>query len=139
MTTTAHETGQEHPHRSPMNRVLDWWLATRDRWARMAELRDLPAGELDRVAADFGVSRAELVDAAQRPDGTQVLLDRRLAALGLTHDEIWRLSPMLLRDLQRTCSRCPEQQRCAEDMAISPLAPGWESYCPNSGTLRTLT
>jgi len=24
-------------------------------------------------------------------------------------------------------------------MAISALEPGWESYCPNSGTLRTLT
>lgn len=132
-------TGPDHEHRSPVSRVLDWWLATRDRWARMAELRSLPSCELERVAADFGVSSAELIEASARPDATHELLDRRLAALGLSDEEIWKLSPLLLRDLQSTCSRCPDRKRCADDMEISPLAPGWESYCPNAGTLRTLT
>ncbi len=123
---------------SPISRVLDWWIATRDRWARMAELNTLPPDELARVAADFGVSTSELLEASARPDGAQGLLERRLAALKLDPEEIWKLSPMLLRDLQRTCGNCTERQRCKDDMEISPLAPGWESYCPNSGTLRTL-
>ena len=127
-----------HP-RSALDRVLEWWISTRDRWARMDELRRLPPEELERVAGDFGVSSAELLAASARPDGTEGLLERRLAALGLSPDEIWRISPMLLRDLQRTCANCAERERCKDDMEISPLAPGWESYCPNSGTLRTLT
>lgn len=129
----------EADHRSTMTRVLDWWIATRERWARMAELNALPHDELERVAADFGVSTAELLEASSRPDGTEGLLERRLAALDLTQEEIWKLSPMLLRDLQRTCSGCAERRRCKEDMEESALAPGWESYCPNAGTLRTLT
>lgn len=124
---------------SPISRVLDWWIATRDRWARMAELNALPPDELARVASDFGVSTSELLEASARPDGTQDLLERRLAVLDLDPEEIWKLSPMLLRDLQRTCGSCAERQRCKDDMEISPLAPGWESYCPNSGTLRTLS
>jgi hypothetical protein len=129
--------GSEHLPASPVSRALNWWLATRDRWARLAELRDLPASDLDRVAADFGVSVNDLVEATERTDGTQLLLDRRLEALGLTNDEIWRLSPMLLRDLQQTCGRCSETQRCTKDMDAS--AAGWESYCPNAGTFRGLT
>lgn len=125
-------------HPSTMSRVLDWWIATRDRWARMAELHALPPEELQRVASDFGVSTSELLEASGRSDRTQGLLEKRLAALNLDPEEIWKLSPMLLRDLQRTCSSCSERQRCTDDMELSALAPGWESYCPNSGTLRTL-
>lgn len=133
MTTSGTEQ-----QRSSLSRVLDWWMATRDRWARMAELRDLPSDELERVASDFGVSTGELIEASGRPAGTQELLERRLAALGLDPEEIWKLSPMILRDLQRTCGCCPERQRCKDDMKLSPLAEGWESYCGNSGTLKTL-
>src|SRR5262245_51738162 len=126
--------------RSAVRLVFDWWIATTTRWAREAELRALPPEELHRVAADFGVSTSELLEASARPQGSHELLDRRLVALDLTPDAIWEISPAVLRDLQRTCSACPERERCKDDMdEISPLAPGWESYCPNSGTLRTLT
>src|SRR5262249_14793513 len=116
-----------------------WWITRTAQWGRAAELRTLPPGELDRIAADLGVSTAELLEASERPHGTHELLDRRLAALGLAPDDIWKLSPAVLRDVQRTCCACPERERCKDDMEISALAPGWESYCPNSGTLRTLT
>lgn len=129
----------DREHRSPLSRVLDWWHETRERWARLAELRNLPPDELGRVASDLGVSSAELLEASSRPDLTPDLLGRRLAALGLDPDEIFRISPVLLRELERTCYRCEDRERCRDDMAVSPLMPGWESYCPNSGTLRTLT
>ena len=124
--------------RSPIARALDWWHETRERWARLAELRELSSEQLQQVAADVGVSPAELLELSARGNGTQDLLERRLEALHLDPEEIRKLSPMLLRDLQRTCSRCSERQRCKDDMALSPLAPGWDSYCPNAGTLRTL-
>lgn len=128
-----------HEHGVPaIGRLLEWWHETRDRWARMAELRSLAPDELERVACDFGVSASELMDMAERPGGTQGLLEKRLAALNLDPEEIRALSPMILRDLERTCSMCPERKQCKDDMAVSALEPGWESYCPNSGTLRTL-
>lgn len=127
----------EHP--SAIARVLGWWSSTRERWARLAELQELSSDELGRVAADFGVSPAELLEVSSRHDYTPELLERRLAALNLDPEEIRLLSPLLLRDLQRTCATCAERQRCKDDMNESPLAAGWESYCPNSGTLRTLT
>ena len=130
---------EETSHHSPLQRALEWWSGVRERWTRYAELSHLPAAELDRVAADFGVTAGELIAASTRSCNTQGLLERRLAALGLDPEEIRRLSPLLLRDLQRTCATCEERPRCKDDMKVSALAPGWESYCPNSGTLRTLT
>jgi hypothetical protein len=129
-----------HPleSQSTISRFVEWWSNTRERWARLSELRDLPQGELDRVACDMGVSTNDLLEVASHPEGTMGLLERRLAALDLTEEEIRELSPMLLRDLQRTCTTCSDRQRCIDDMQEDPLAPGWESYCPNSGTLRTL-
>lgn len=75
---------------------------------------------------------------APTPDGLPVLLERKLAALGLSPKDIETWSPALLDDLKRNCRDCPDRQRCMDDMAIDPLAPGWESYCPNSGTLASL-
>ncbi len=122
----------------PLAMALDWWRGVRERWARMAELRDLPPGEFERVAADFGVSPAELMAASARPDGGELLLVKRLQALHIDRDEIAALLPMLLRDLERTCGACPDQRRCAKDMATSNDANDWEAYCPNAGSLRTL-
>lgn len=123
---------------SSIDRLVEWWSATRDRWARIAELRELPSDELQRIAGDIGLSAGDLLEVSAHPEGTQQLLERRLAALGLVPDEVSELLPMLMRDLQRTCTMCRAKPHCIDDMKISPLADGWESYCPNSGTLRTL-
>ena len=125
--------------RSPLIRLMDWWHQTRQRWARLHELEQLDAGELRHLAEDVGVSADDLVCLARQPDGAALLIEKRLAMLSLDLDEIRKLSPLLLRDLQRTCALCEEKARCADDMAEAPLDPGWKSYCPNSGSLRTLT
>ena len=135
MQRSPHASG----HTSVLVDVLDWWHALRERHARLAEIENLGAEELARMAADVGLSSDELVRLAGEPAHMAELLDRRLAALGLSHDEIRKLSPLLLVDLQRTCSCCADKKRCAEDMAADPNAPGWEAYCPNAGTLRSLT
>ena len=97
----------------------------------------LSPGELDRVASDFGVNRDELLSLAGHDDGRQQLLERRLALLHLDPEEIRLLSPLLLHDLRRTCAMCHVRGLCASEID-DPLAVGWESYCPNAGTLSTL-
>jgi hypothetical protein len=134
MTTTP-----QTPESSPLARVLSWWNDARMHWSRLHELEHLDPAELNRIAADVGLSSNELTRLAAQPDGVPLLIEKRLAALSLSSDDIKKLSPLILRDLQRTCALCEEKGRCANDMAADPLAPGWESYCPNSGTLRSLT
>jgi hypothetical protein len=127
------------PEISPFARALNWWHDARKNWSRLHELDHIDPVELGRMALDVGVTTEELVRIARQPDGVPLLIENRLAALNLDPNDINTLSPLILRDLRRTCALCAEKGRCADDMAADPLAPGWDSYCPNSGTLRTLT
>jgi hypothetical protein len=124
---------------SPLVLLMDWWHEVRQRWARLHELDHLDAGELSHIAGDIGISSDDLVRLARQPDGAALLIEKRLAMLNLDPEEIRKLSPLLLRDLYRTCALCTEKARCADDMAEALLDPGWKSYCPNSETLRSLT
>ena len=65
------------------------------------------------------------------------LLGWRLTALELNPKEIERHSPKVLANLRSTCALCTQKRRCLEDM-MDYRNPPWESYCPNSGTIRTL-
>jgi hypothetical protein len=65
------------------------------------------------------------------------LLECRLTALQLNPKAIERLAPDVLDNLRSTCAMCTEKRRCLEDMMEHLNPPGWEGYCPNSGTIRT--
>lgn len=118
--------------------VADWWREARDRWSRLDELHRLSSVEIDRMAQECGMSQVDFLRTAGQSEGTVLLLERRLEALRITPEQVRAISPLLLADLQRTCCACPDKSRCSADMKVDPLAAGWESYCPNSGTLRTL-
>jgi hypothetical protein len=90
------------------------------------------------MAEDIGISSEEFVRVVGQPGGSADLLHRRLELLKLDAADIFRLSPLLLADLERTCACCADRERCTTDLAEAPEATGWESYCPNSGTLKTL-
>ena len=119
-------------------KALEWWSRARESWRRMHAFDQMSPSEVSRMAHDIGVSTRDLRKMALQPGGKAELLGRRLQALSLDPEDIKALSPLLLRDLERTCALCDEKERCASDMEVSINPPGWESYCPNSGTLRTL-
>lgn len=125
-------------HTTLLGRALDWWHEVRENWQRLHELDALSETEIQRMAHDMGLSSDEFVRMAHQPAGTQLLLEKRLAGLQLDAEDIRKLSPLLLADLQKTCARCTDKGRCASDFRASPNPAGWETYCPNAGTLRTL-
>ena len=129
-------TGTEQ---SPLTRAMTWWHNTRKQLRQLNELNQLPQAELERVAADIGLNSDELIRVASQPGAASLLIEKRLAVLNLNPEDIRKLSPLLLRDLERTCAQCAEKGRCAHDLAEDPLSAAWVSYCPNSATLRSLT
>lgn len=84
-------------------------------------------------------SKVEPRSSADADSATPVLLGWRLTALGLNPRRIGTAYPDVYCNLKTTCHACPVKQRCLDDMMESVNPPGWESYCPNSGTIRTLT
>jgi uncharacterized protein YjiS (DUF1127 family) len=112
--------------------VEEWVSALR----ASAELNRMDRRQLSRLAADVGVSIAELREfGASGPEAT-VLLDRRLANLRLTSAA--HAQPALHRDMQRVCLRCTAKSRCEYDLDLHPSEPIWMDYCPNSDALNAL-
>lgn len=122
-----------------LKNALHWWHEARAFWVRAAHRHEMAAEDAARMAADSGLSPQTFMRIIGEPNGPTALLYRRLRALELDPAEIYRLSPLLLADLERNCASCPDKGRCEADMAEDDNPPGWESYCPNAGTLRTLT
>ena len=133
------QRGSNSSHLSILSQVLDWYNGARAKWTKLQDVDNLSPDDIIWMAEDVGLPKEQFLELVRQPDGAAGLLHKRLAALGLDPQEIRQLSPLLLGDLQRTCACCQDKERCADDMADDPNPPGWEAYCPNSGTLRTLT
>lgn len=116
-----------------LQRCRDW---LRDSSA--SELKCCAEEEVARIAQDAGVSASELCRLATLGPQSAELLLRRMAALDLDRNEVFREEPGTFRDLQRVCSMCEYHRRCARDLAHDAANPAWKDYCPNAGTLIAL-
>jgi len=110
------------------------WFRTRADRADL-DLAALSDSEVKHIADDLSVSLAELYKLARSDRRSADLLKQRMAALDLDCEEVARLMPTAMRDLQRLCSLCSRRRRCAQDLARTPLDPRWKQYCPNVATL----
>ena len=113
------------------------WLRT---WSHKSacDLAAVGGREVEQIAKDVGVSSAELYSLARSDAKSADLLMQRMAALDLDCQEVARLVPETMHDLQRLCSLCNRRKRCARDLAHVPLDPCWKDYCPNVATLSAL-
>ena len=121
----------EYPRIATVIEFIADWLKHRS----SHDLRYLPASEVDRIAADIGVSGWELRTLDDQPDRPLLLL-RMLQALGL--DQAARSDPLIFRDLQRSCAMCDCKKRCDRELADGTAASHFAEFCPNALTLKAL-
>lgn len=87
--------------------------------------------EKAQIARDIGVSSDELGQLAKSDSGAADQLRQRMAALDLDAKEVERVSPAIMRDMQRLCTLCKKHRQCARDLARNASDPVWKEYCPN--------
>lgn len=130
----------EHKGRTnwwPINDILQWgreWISR----GSTSELRCCAEEEVERIAKDAGVSVSELRRIVRLGPGSADLLQHRMEALDLDPNEVARIEPQTLHDLQRVCTMCKSHRRCARDLAEHANDPAWKDYCPNAETLMAL-
>jgi hypothetical protein len=127
--------GQDH---HPLKAAEDFIARLRTWWRQANELREMDRHEVDRIAADLGMTARDLEDLAARGPKAAELLHRRLAALGLSRGDVERTALGLMRDLERTCGCCDHKGVCARDLANHPDDPDWKGYCPNATSLESV-
>jgi hypothetical protein len=115
-----------------------WWHNWKARNSAVGEIDCCGADETARIAQDAGLSVAELRTLAGRWPDSADLLERRMAAVGLSTGEIARSQPEVLRDLQRVCGQCAVERRCTRDLDRDERDRVWRDYCPNVVTLDAL-
>ena len=117
--------------------LVQWWRNLRAARMRVDELANC-GGEVSNIAHDVGLSTSELYAiAAKRADAADQL-KQRLEALHLDRAALLRSDPLVMRDLERTCTLCGAKRRCERDLARNPDDPAWQDYCPNVHTLEAL-
>lgn len=120
---------------SVFNSLLDRFRSALIRWN---EFQRLDSREMEAIARELNLSKAELCALAFQPLGTLRSLSMRLSHAGLSEDQLAVTQGDILRDMRRVCSQCQSKARCARDLKhekrVSPA-----EYCPNEQTLRALT
>jgi len=99
------------------------------------DLDAFEADDLARMAQDVGLTASDLRALANHCSDAANLLQRRLAACGVSAKELAQTAPTELRDMQRLCTMCGSKGRCARDLSADPADPVWLQYCPNAPSL----
>jgi len=106
--------------------------------ARWNELQRLDSQEMESIARELNLSKAELSALTFQPSGSIESLSKRLFQAGLSEEELATAHGDVLRDLRRVCSQCQSKARCARDLRHERRATP-AKYCPNEQTLRALS
>ena len=107
-------------------------------WARREAANKLAAYdplEVARIAQDLRISVADLHMLVRQDKTAADLLYRRLETLRLDPTSV---DPVLMRDLQRCCSKCNSKRLCAHELEDKPKDASWPAYCPNEDTIAAL-
>jgi hypothetical protein len=121
----------------PFGIFANWWRNWTARDAALRELGCCAGEEAAHIARDVGVSVSELQTLAGRWPESSNLLERRMAASGLSPERVAHSEPQALRDLQRVCGQCEADGRCKRDLD-DDAQDVWRDYCPNVATLDAL-
>ena len=121
--------------RNVIGPLADWWRRRAIVRQNLTDLDAFDAGDMARMAQDVGLTASELRALASHCSDAADLLERRLAACGLSTTELAQTAPAELRDMERLCTTCQSKGRCARDLAADPADPVWRKYCPNEQAL----
>ena len=104
----------------------------------LQEMRQLSPDEFDRVAQDLQISSADLNELINQGPHAADELPKLLAVLGINADDLARVEPVVLHDMERVCALCHNKRECDHDLAAGTSAEHYQNYCLNASTIADL-
>jgi hypothetical protein len=111
------------------------WLKHRH---ELSEMRHLDASEFDRIASDLRLSPADLDELVRQGPHAADELPKLLKALGISQEDLARVEPLVLQDMERVCALCGHKRECDRDLAEGTSAEHYRQYCLNAPTIEEL-
>ena len=118
-----------------LRRVLDWVRANADPGSDLAMLS---REELRRIAGDLSLAESDLLSLSAGAHDNTVLMERMFRARRLDPDRMRHRFGMLLRDVERVCTRCRRTGRCRRELDAATATLHYHAYCPNAATFEDL-
>ena len=109
----------------------DWLKHRRE----LNEMRQLNTSEFDRIAGDLRVSPADLNELVRLGPHAADGLPKLLNALGIDGNDLARVEPLVLQDMERVCALCEHKRECDRDLAAGTSAEHYQGYCLNAPTI----
>ena len=116
-------------------RVFDWFKA---RISSDSELANLSYEDMQFLAADIGVSVADLRAIGPMISDHDDLIKQMMLARGLDPDAVRRAFGGVMRDMEITCSRCHEVGVCQRELKANTAAAHCHEFCGNAKVMDEL-
>ncbi|APH72108.1 DUF6455 family protein [Aquibium oceanicum] len=117
--------------------IAERWRRHRDAITGLREINSLDPELASEIAAEVGLSVADLRDVIEHGSGADGLMHRMMAAYGIHEQRLEAEVPGVLRDLAILCSRCAAKGRCAHELEAGTARENAPVFCPNAGTFET--
>jgi len=65
-------------------------------------------------------------------------MPRLLEALGISAQDVARVEPMVVQDMERVCALCESKRECDRDLASGASAEHYQEYCLNAPRIAQL-
>ena len=135
MTTQDNMRDWSYSVAERLTRTFDDWLKHR---RELNEMRQLNTSEFDRIAGDLRVSPADLNELVRLGPHAADELPKLLNALGIDGNDLARVEPLVLHDMERVCALCKHNRECDRDLAAGTSAEHYQGYCLNALTIEQL-
>ena len=112
-----------------LSKAFDWIKA---RASRDNELAAMSRMDLHYLAADLGITEADLRDVAPRITDHSELMDRMMRARGLDPSAVRRSFAALVHDMELTCTRCREARVCRRELDAGTAEMYCHDFCANA-------
>lgn len=120
------------------DRVARWTKPLQQAGADVNELECLPAYEVDRIAREFNLNDNELRLLASKDSDAANEVDELLEAVGIDPRTLDNKEPLVMRDLQRLCTRCKSKDQCRLELDSCSASDNYRDFCPNAYTISAL-
>ena len=128
---TAVSTGIRHMLESIARR----WRDHRDAVASLREIDGMDPAMASEIAAEAGLSIADLKEVISHGSGANRLMQKMMDAYGVDVHEIAREG--VLRDVSVLCARCKVRGRCEEELEAGTARENAHLFCPNAATFES--
>ncbi len=112
------------------------WIKTRA--SRDNELLAMSRMDLHYLAADLGITEADVREVVPKVTDHSDLMDKMMRSRGLDPAAVRRAFRGLVRDMEVTCARCRDDRICRRELESGTASVYADDFCPNAATMAAL-